>query len=107
YESPRHCGERSGEAMPLSTNDELQSICDRAAMRLYPLLRPLIFRLDAERAHRATIAALKLLPQRRPPRFPPSLTTSVAGIGFPSPVGLAAGFDKDAEVAQAMLGLGF
>src|SRR5690606_10122708 len=80
---------------------------DRAAMRLYPLLRPLIFRLDAERAHRATIAALKLLPQRRPPRFPPSLTTSVAGIGFPSPVGLAAGFDKDAEVAEAMLGLGF
>ncbi len=76
-------------------------------MRLYPLLRPLIFRLDAERAHRATIAALKLLPKRRPPRFPPSLTTSVAGIGFPSPVGLAAGFDKDAEVAEAMLGMGF
>ena len=76
-------------------------------MRIYPLLRPLIFRLDAERAHRATIAALKLLPKRRPPRFPPLLTTSVAGIGFPSPVGLAAGFDKDAEVAEAMLGLGF
>jgi dihydroorotate dehydrogenase len=76
-------------------------------MRVYPLLRPLIFRLDAERAHRATIAALKWAPKRRPPRFPASLTTSVAGIGFPSPVGLAAGFDKDAEVAEAMLGLGF
>ena len=76
-------------------------------MRLYPLLRPLIFRLDAERAHRATIAALKLLPKRRPPRFPATLTTSVAGVGFPSPVGLAAGFDKDAEIASAMLGLGF
>ena len=76
-------------------------------MRLYPLLRPLIFRLDAEHAHRATIAALKLLPRRRPPAFPGSLTTTVAGLGFPSPVGLAAGFDKDAEVAEAMLALGF
>ncbi len=76
-------------------------------MRLYPLLRPLIFRLDAERAHRAAIAALKLLPRRRPPAFPGSLTTSIAGLGFPSPVGLAAGFDKDAEVAGPMLGLGF
>ena len=76
-------------------------------MNLYRTIRPLIFRLDAERAHRATIGALKWAPKRRPPRFPASLTTSVAGIGFPSPVGLAAGFDKDAEVAGAMLGLGF
>jgi dihydroorotate dehydrogenase len=76
-------------------------------MALYPLLRPLVFRLDAETAHRATIAALKWLPKRRPPGFPASLTTSVAGIGFPSPVGLAAGFDKDAEVFAPMLGLGF
>lgn len=77
------------------------------AVSLYPLLRPFAFALDAERAHRATIAALKLAPTRRPPAFPASLTTSIAGLGFPSPVGLAAGFDKDAEVAQAMLGLGF
>jgi dihydroorotate dehydrogenase len=76
-------------------------------MALYPLLRPFIFRLDAERAHRATIAALKWSPKRRAPTFDGSLTTSVAGLGFPSPVGLAAGFDKDAEVADAMLGLGF
>jgi dihydroorotate dehydrogenase len=76
-------------------------------MNLYRTLRPLIFRLDAERAHRATIAALKLMPTRRQPVFAGSLTTSVAGLGFPSPVGLAAGFDKDAEVADAMLGLGF
>ncbi|MCL6683706.1 quinone-dependent dihydroorotate dehydrogenase [Sphingomonas alba] len=76
-------------------------------MALYPLLRPLVFRLDAERAHRATIAALKWSPGRRQPAFPGSLTTSVAGLGFPSPVGLAAGFDKDAEVPDRMLGLGF
>lgn len=76
-------------------------------MRIYPYLRPLIFRIDAEAAHRATIAALRWSPKRRPPIFPASLTTSVAGVGFPSPVGLAAGFDKDAEVADAMLGFGF
>lgn len=76
-------------------------------MRLYPLVRPLAFRLDAEAAHRATIAALKLAPRHRPPRFPRSLQTTVAGIDFPSPVGLAAGFDKDAEVPAHMLGFGF
>jgi len=76
-------------------------------MHIYPLIRPLIFRLDAERAHRATVAALKWMPKRRPPQFPASLTTSIAGFGFPSPVGLAAGFDKDGEVPDKMLGLGF
>jgi len=72
----------------------------------YRFLRPLVFALDAESAHRATIAALRWAPKRRPPSFPASLTTSVAGLGFPSPVGLAAGFDKDAEVSAEMLGLG-
>ena len=76
-------------------------------MAIYPLVRPLAFALDAELAHRVTIAALKLLPARRAPRFDPVLTTSVAGLGFASPVGLAAGFDKDAEVAEPMLALGF
>ena len=74
---------------------------------MYRLLRPLIFRLEPERAHRVTIAALKLMPRRRPPKFDGSLTTSIAGLGFPSPIGLAAGFDKDGEVPAAMLGLGF
>jgi dihydroorotate dehydrogenase len=77
------------------------------AVRLYPLIRPLVFMLDAERAHRATIGALKLLPPHRPPDFPASLRTRVAGLDFPNPVGLAAGFDKDAEVPEQMLSLGF
>jgi len=76
-------------------------------MRFYPLLRPLLFRFDAEAAHGLAIATMKWMPKRRPPRFAQSLTTSVAGLGFPSPVGLAAGFDKDAEVFDAMLGVGF
>ncbi len=80
---------------------------ETAGVRLYPLIRPLAFALDAERAHRAAIAALRLMPPRRPPDFPASLKTTIAGIDFPTPVGLAAGFDKDAEVPEQMLSLGF
>ena len=76
-------------------------------MALYRFLRPLAFALDAEAAHRATIAALKLVPKHHPPFFPSSLKTIVAGIDFASPVGLAAGFDKDGEVPEEMLDLGF
>lgn len=73
---------------------------------LYRFARPLIFRLSAETAHRLTIAALKTVPHRTA-FFDPILATRVAGLDFPSPVGLAAGFDKNAEVPDAMLGLGF
>ena len=76
-------------------------------MALYKLLRPFAFALDPETAHRATIAALTMSPLLPLPNFPPELGTSVAGLRFPSPVGLAAGFDKDGEVPDAMLGLGF
>src|SRR4051795_10420185 len=76
-------------------------------MALYPLLRPLAFALDAERAHRATIGALKLLPAGRPAEPDPMLSVRVAGLDFPNPVGLAAGFDKDGEVFRQMLGFGF
>ena len=75
-------------------------------MRLYPYIRPFVFALGAEAAHRATIAAVKLLPLHSA-HLPQSLKTRVAGIDFPSPVGLAAGFDKDAEIACEMLTLGF
>jgi dihydroorotate dehydrogenase len=73
----------------------------------YRFIRPFAFALDAERAHRLTIAALKLVPKHHPPHFPDSLKSTVAGIDFPTPVGLAAGFDKDAEVPEEMLDLGF
>lgn len=75
-------------------------------MTVYALLRPLLFRLDAERAHRLTIAALRLAPARVG-AIDPLLATRVAGIDFPGPVGLAAGFDKDGVVPDAMLALGF
>jgi dihydroorotate dehydrogenase len=74
---------------------------------LYPLFRPLAFALDAERAHRLTIAALKALSGGRPAEPDPMLAVEVAGLRFPNPVGLAPGFDKDAEVWRQMLGFGF
>ena len=79
-------------------------------MGIYKTLSPLLFKLDAEVAHRATIAALKLRSGTAFTPIPPStpsLETVVAGLRFLNPVGLAAGFDKNAEVPAAMLGLGF
>jgi dihydroorotate dehydrogenase len=75
-------------------------------MALYPLLRPLLFRFDAEHAHGLAIAALSR-DRRRPAKIDPLLAIRVAGIDFPGPVGLAAGFDKNAEVPDAMLARGF
>jgi dihydroorotate dehydrogenase len=74
---------------------------------VFPLLRPALFRLDAERAHGVALAALKMLPARRAPQSGGLLATKVAGIAFPNPLGMAAGFDKDGEVPDALLGLGF
>jgi dihydroorotate dehydrogenase len=76
-------------------------------MSLFSLARPLIFALDPEQAHRLSIAGLKAAPVRTPAAFDPALAMQVAGLTFPSPVGLAAGYDKDAEVFGPMLGLGF
>jgi dihydroorotate dehydrogenase len=73
---------------------------------LYPLLRPAMFLLDAERAHRLTIESLKLLPHGGPAKAG-ALATELAGLHFPNPLGMAPGFDKDAEVPDAVLGLGF
>jgi dihydroorotate dehydrogenase len=76
-------------------------------MALYPLVRPLAFALDAERAHRLTITALKLVPGGESARPDSLLSIRFAGLDFPNPVGLAAGFDKDAEAYDQMLGFGF
>ncbi|MYL96529.1 quinone-dependent dihydroorotate dehydrogenase [Novosphingobium sp. FGD1] len=74
---------------------------------LYSLFRPALFRIDAEKAHGLALSALKVAPPRRVPSPSPLLASEVAGIRFPSPVGMAAGFDKDGEVPDALLRLGF
>lgn len=73
---------------------------------LFRIARPALFTLDPERAHRLTIEALKFA-RFVPYRHSGRLATKVAGITFPNPVGMAAGFDKDGEVPDAVLGLGF
>jgi dihydroorotate dehydrogenase len=70
-------------------------------------VRPLLHRLDAERAHDLTIRALAALPGVAPAADDPCLAVDVLGRRFPNPVGLAAGFDKGARVPDALLGLGF
>lgn len=74
---------------------------------LFRLLKPALFALDSETGHRLAIRGLKALPLRGPMPQPGALATEVAGLRFPNPVGVAAGFDKDAEVPDALLGLGF
>jgi len=73
---------------------------------LFRLIRPAVFALDSETGHRLALRALAALPARAPAPAGP-LAMEVAGLTFPNPVGVAAGFDKDAEVPDALLGLGF
>ena len=74
---------------------------------VYSLLRPALFRHDAERAHTLALNALKLMPAGRRAQPGGALAVKVAGIAFPNPLGMAAGFDKDGEVPDALRGLGF
>jgi dihydroorotate dehydrogenase len=71
------------------------------------LARPLFRALDPEDAHRLAIAALKCAPLPRAPKDDPLLAVTAFGLTFPNPVGIAAGFDKNAEVPDALLRLGF
>ncbi|AUZ55212.1 quinone-dependent dihydroorotate dehydrogenase [Stenotrophomonas acidaminiphila] len=78
---------------------------------MYPLVRPFLFAFDAERAHGLALSALELawrtgttpLLAARPAPMP----TTVFGLDFPNPVGLAAGLDKNGEHIDALFGLGF
>ncbi len=74
---------------------------------MFATLRPLLFQLDPERAHALTLAALRTGLGPRAPADDPILATTLAGLALPNPIGLAAGFDKNAEVPDAMLRLGF
>lgn len=74
---------------------------------LYSFIRPLLFLIDAESAHVLSLAALKALPFAQASQDYAVLLQTVAGVHFPNPVGLAAGYDKNAEVPLAILRLGF
>jgi len=68
---------------------------------------PLLRWLDPEDAHRLAIQGLRLLPPIRQRPDPHNLAVRAFGLNFPNPVGMAAGFDKNAEVPDALLRLGF
>jgi dihydroorotate dehydrogenase len=68
---------------------------------------PLLRWVDAEDAHRLAIHGLKFLPPIKPRTDDAKLAVRAFGLNFPNPVGMAAGFDKNAEVPDALLRLGF
>ena len=76
---------------------------------LYPLLRPLVFKLDAETAHHVTLNGIKFahtLGLLRTARHE-NKSIEVMGLTFPSVVGLAAGLDKNGDYIDALATLGF
>ena len=75
-------------------------------MSFYSFLRSLLFLLDPEIAHRITINYLKMVRSKKPESYN-VLRSNVFGLNFPNPVGIAAGFDKNAEVAENLINLGF
>ena len=84
-------------------------------MRLYDLARPVLFRLPAETAHATTQGLLRVVQETPLSRLlaghydvlDERLRTRAFGLDFPNPVGVAAGFDKNAEVPAALRALGF
>ena len=81
---------------------------------MYPILRPLLFRLDPERAHQLTLNALRLAGVFAPAHWflaqvysAPSKPVEAFGLTFRNPVGLAAGYDKDGVAIRGLETLGF
>ena len=79
---------------------------------MYDTLRPLLFALEAETAHKLTLWSLGVAQRSRMLRLvahppPAELPTRVFGIDFPNPVGLAAGLDKNGAHLGALGALGF
>jgi dihydroorotate dehydrogenase len=68
---------------------------------------PVLRWFDPEDAHRLAIQGLRFLPPVKPRPDDPKLAVRAFGLNFPNPVGMAAGFDKSAEVPDALLRLGF
>src|SRR3954467_4999654 len=71
------------------------------------LARPLLRTLDPETAHGLAVGALKVAPLPRMAAHDTQLRVEAFGLTLPNPVGLAAGFDKHAEVIDPLLRLGF
>jgi dihydroorotate dehydrogenase len=80
-------------------------------MNIYSIAKPLLFQLDAEKAHDLTLKSLRFAEKAGflslYPSAPKCQPRTVMGIEFPNPVGLAAGLDKNGVVIDSMAALGF
>jgi len=81
-------------------------VLDSTAM-FYAIARPFMFLTEAESAHNLSLSALKLAPIPTIAFAHNCLSQTFAGLHFPNPVGLAPGYDKNAEVPVEILRLGF
>lgn len=77
-------------------------------INLYPLARPILFQIEPEKAHNLTLSLMKrgLVPCGKQANDP-MLEQTLWGLKFPNPVGLSAGFDKNAEVIGPAFKMGF
>lgn len=80
-------------------------------MKIYKFFQPIIFKLEAERAHNLALNYLKFLPKFSAlasyPKNYFSLNQNICGLNFSNPVGLGAGFDKNAEIISKVFNFGF
>lgn len=77
------------------------------AAKMFPVLKPILFALPPEEAHGLTLRSLECgLYPRSYAQDPACLTVSAFGLTFSNPLAIAAGFDKDARVPDAVIGLG-
>jgi dihydroorotate dehydrogenase len=83
-------------------------------VKIYPLIRALLFQLDPEQAHQLTLSAVRLAGEIKPIRAilqsiysSPARTVQAFGLSFSNPIGLAAGYDKDGLGWRGLAMLGF
>lgn len=101
------CDRRTGHYNRAAASDsELNTM---NVIRMFaPLARPILNGIDPEQAHALTIKSLSLFNVlTTPERDDPRLHVQALGLEFPNPLGLAAGFDKNAQVTEVLLSLGF
>jgi dihydroorotate dehydrogenase len=79
----------------------------KIALMWYPAIRPALFALDPEKAHRLVLEGLRLAGTGRASGFNASAPIDCMGLRFPNRVGLAAGFDKNATAVDGLGRLGF
>ena len=76
-------------------------------MSLYSFIKPILFKLPAEAAHSLALSAMPFYPFYTDLTLYKSLKQQLFGIDFPTPLGMAAGFDKNARVMSYLLKQGF